>query len=735
MERRLAAILFADIVGFSRLMGEDEAGTLLAIETLTQNSLTPLISRHRGRVVKLLGDGFLVEFSSVVDALACALDWQERVGFEENDHPSTSKLRFRIGINLGDIIAKGDDIHGDGVNIAMRLETMADSGSVLVASTVFDHTAGKLEAHFEDLGQHQLKNIVEPIHVYRVSRSEIGRTQRVKSKVTRKTVLFAGIVALVLLVAGLTWYQPGLLIPMRAEEDVASAQLPDRPSIVVLPFEDLSDDKSQEYFTDGITEDLATDLAKISELFVVAPHTSFSYKGQSYQIQDVANELGVKYVLDGSVRRSGDRLRLTAQLIDSTSGSPVWADKFNGELQDVFAVQDEFVMKIVEALALQLTTGERSNIERQDTSEISAREAFQQGWELYSQFTEADSIKAVKFFEKAVELDPKYGRAYGALALVHQRNGIFRWNHDPSDPRNEVYVKYVRPNLNKAEEFDEPLTHLVQAMRHLNFRGQVTGETGGSRINQAKEATRQALEMLPNDAEAHLVMAWALLTGGSPQEALEFINTAKRLNPDHQSYYYLFEASAHYGLGDLSEAARILNDALEKQPDAIELMPFAASFNAQMGNRKRANALVERWVPGQYQELREAAAARYFPPVQWEIELDHLNERLLDGLNMAALPPEITVQSLRLDLKQQDPSEQVESIRKLGWFGPSAASAVPDLVVALGSSQNKVKREAAISLGKIGPAAQAATAELEAITEKPLVGYHAQNALRKIRGE
>ncbi len=309
MERRLAAILAADVVGYSRLMGQDEEGTLARLEGLKAEILDPLIAQHRGRVVKLMGDGFLVEFASVVDALICALDWQDAVEVRASQVPEDRALRFRIGVNLGDVMVKGDDIYGDGVNVAARLEGMAEPGSVLVSRTVFTHAKGKVPATFEDLGEQELKNIAEPVQVFRVSKGsedmEIPAVAKVTSRLRRLPVIAATVVLLIVAAGVALWQRPWEPREEPASLEAMAFPLPDKPSIAVLPFTNLSDDPSQDYFADGMTEDLITDLSKISGLFVIARNSSFSYKGQQVRVRQVAEELGVRYVLEGSVRRAG----------------------------------------------------------------------------------------------------------------------------------------------------------------------------------------------------------------------------------------------------------------------------------------------------------------------------------------------------------------------------------------------------------------------------------------------
>ncbi len=316
MERRLAAILAADVVGYTRLMGVDEAGTLRRLTDLREKVLQPLITEHHGRVVKLMGDGILVEFGSAVDSVACAMAWRDSVALHETDRDTGTVLQFRIGINLGEIIVDGDDIHGDGVNIAARLEGLAQPGGICLSDDIYRYVKGKIEAQFEDMGEQELKNVTDPVRVYHVA------------------------------VEGPAATTPGAA--------VAPLPLPDKPSIAVLPFDNMSGDPEQDYFADGMVEDIITEFSRIKWLFVIARNSSFTYKGKAVDIKQVGRELGVRYVLEGGVRKAGNRLRITGQLIDTSTGGHLWADRFDGEMADIFDLQDKVTQSVVGAIAPRL---------------------------------------------------------------------------------------------------------------------------------------------------------------------------------------------------------------------------------------------------------------------------------------------------------------------------------------------------------------------------------------------
>ena len=373
MARRLAAILAADVVGYSRLMAVDEAGTHARLKALRQDFIEPKIAEHHGRTVKLMGDGALVEFASVVDAVQCAVEIQRGVAERHVDVPDDQRIEFRIGVNLGDVIIEGDDLYGDGVNIAARLEGLAEPGGIVISGTAFDHAKNKAEAGFRYLGRQPVKNIPEPVRAYRVLLDPAAAGMIVGEEGGRpaRGRWLAAAAALLLIAAGagaIGWWRPW----EPALEPSATLQLPDKPSIAVLPFENLSDDAEEEYFADGLTDDLITDLSKISGLFIIARNSVFAYKNKTVDVPDVARELGVRYVLEGSVRRAGERVRINAQLIDGTTGGHVWAERYDRDYADIFALQDQVIEEIVGALSVQLTESEQTQVTRLPTHSLEA---------------------------------------------------------------------------------------------------------------------------------------------------------------------------------------------------------------------------------------------------------------------------------------------------------------------------------------------------------------------------
>ncbi len=422
MERRLAAILAADVVGYSRLMEADEEATVSTLSTYRE-IIEGLVASHHGRVFGSAGDSVIAEFASPVEAVRCSVDIQRELEAHNVNLAEDRRMRLRIGVNLGDVIVEGDNLLGDGVNIAARLETLADPAGISLARSVFDQVKKQLNLGYEYLGEHEVKNIAEPVQVYRVltepeaAGKVIGETKRATHS-WKRVALAAAVVVLIGVAGAVTWLRPWEPRIEPASVEHMAFPLPDRPSIAVLPFTNMSGDPEQDYFADGITDDLITDLSKISGLFVIARNSSFSYKGQQVKVRQVAEDLGVRYVLEGSVRRAGDQVRINAQLIDATTGGHLWADRYDGTLANVFALQDEVIGKIVSALAVNLAVNEEAQRAQFETDHSEAYDAFLQGWAHYQLRTPDDLAKSVPYFEEAIRVDGGYTRAHAALAAV-----------------------------------------------------------------------------------------------------------------------------------------------------------------------------------------------------------------------------------------------------------------------------------------------------------------------------
>jgi adenylate cyclase len=720
MDRRLAAILAADVVEYSRLMETDEAGTFERLRAHRKELFEPEISKHHGRVFKLMGDGLLAEFGSVVDALECAVVLQRSMVERNRDVPNDQRIDVRIGINLGDVIVEGDDRHGDGVNVAARLEGLADAGGITLAGTAYDHLKKKVDVGFEFLGEQQVKNIAEPVRVYRVllDPSAVGMTITAPQKAARswqRPATATAVLLLVIATVAVAWLRPW------QPSFEPRIPLPDKPSVAVLPFTNMSSDPGQENFADGMTDDLITDLSKISALFVIARNSTFVYKDKAVNIGKVAEDLGVRYVLEGSVQRAGNQMRVNAQLIDAVTGGHVWADRFDGKTDDIFAVQDSFVHKIVDALEVNLTKPEEVQIASARTDNIAAKEAFDEGWSLYLRFDAKSNAAAIALFQRAIELDPEYGRAYAALALANFRICDYFWKQESGGCGNEVWNK-GGDYLKVASKYPTALGYVAEAIPHIH-----NGEA-----EEALGDAGRAVGSDPNDPEAHIAMAWALTISGKPNEALDFVASAIRLNPIYPSHYVLARGIALFAAGNLEQAAQAFADGIGKNPQAFALLPPLASVLAQLGRREEASRALLTWRPEMNQLNSANFVDTFIFPFKWEPEYARVRERLYDGIRVASLPLNVTVSSLMADLNQDDPFARTIAVQRLGWFGPAAAPAVPTLIELLG---DEPLREKVIEcLGKIGPEAKAAIPALVAMQNESIIGYYATDALKEIRG-
>ncbi|MCA1443730.1 tetratricopeptide repeat protein [Ensifer sp. IC4062] len=737
MQRKLAAILAADVVGYSRLMEIDEADTVVRLGTTRENMIDPKIAAHNGRVVKLMGDGELIEFPSVVDAVRCAVEIQQALAECNEELPADKRLEFRIGVNLGDVIVEGQDIYGDGVNVAARLEELAYPGGVLISGTAYDQVERKLDYGFDFLGERQVKNIEKPVRLYRIRLGDHPRTTAawMRGKPYRSWLWLSAAAAALVLVAGSVVFWSSSRAPSveLASRERMEFPLPDRPSIAVLPFIEMSGEAEQQHFADGMTDSLITDLSKISGLFVVARNSTFAYQGKSVPVSQVAEELSVRYVLEGSVQRAGDRLRVNAQLVDVLTGGHVWADRFDGNVADVFGVQDAFVTKIVEALKVNLTGTERMEIARGRTDSLRAKEAFDEGWSLYLRFNAKDNAAAVAPLRRAIKLDPEYGRAYAALALVYFRvedydwyeeaffkDDEYSWNQRFGVPPNMV-VRQGQLQLENATRYPTALGYTAQALDLLRF----------GRAEDARREAGRAIELDPNDPEAQIAMAWALTTSGKPSEALDHVQKALRLDPNFPSHYVLARGVALFAANDLERAAEVFDQGAKKNPNATALMPPFASVLAGLGRRDEARRKLLVWRPGTNQAGLEDLARDYKFPIRWAPEHKRVRERLLDGVRAAALPVAVTVSSLTAELKRGDRDSRRIAAKRLGWFGTSAAEAVPALIVLLGDVG--LREEVVQTLRKIGPEAKAAIPPLVAMENESSIGGHVKDALKEIR--
>jgi len=518
----------ADVVGYSRLMGTNEVGTLTSLKNHRAELIDPTIAEHQGRIVKLTGDGMLVEFSSVVSAVECAAEVQREMRDRNSDVPEDRRIEFRIGVNLGDVIVDDDDIFGDGVNVASRLESVAKPGGVAVSASVRENVGNKLDLIFEDMGDQTLKNIEFPVRAYNVVLGDSARPKGVGA----------------------------------ADAEVSDA---DKPSIAVLPFNNMSGDPEQEYFSDGITEDIITDLSKISALFVVGRNTSFTYKGKSVQLQQVAAELGVKFLLEGSVRKAGQRVRVTGQLIDGGTGGHLWADRFDRDLTDIFAIQDEITQTIVDQLKIRLLPKEKRAIAQAPTVNVEAYTYYLKGRQFFHNSTKVLLILARQMFTKAVEIDPTYARAYAGIANCDSR--LDGW-YNVAKPAGEILA-----TTDKALALDPNLAEAHAA------RGVALANSG--RRVEAAAAFERALALDPNSFDANLSYARFCATDNALERAVELYIRALEIQPDDSQAPFLLQQVLR-SLGRSDEEEKYARLGLKRAEEALRLHP-ESSRPAQLG--------------------------------------------------------------------------------------------------------------------------------------------------------
>ncbi len=592
MKRRLAAILAADVVGYTALMGADEAGTLRRLTDLRREFLEPLIDEHHGRVVKLMGDGLLVEFASVVDSVACAMAWQNGVAEREAVADEERRLRFRIGINLGDVIVEGDDIYGDGVNIAARLEGLADPGGICISRPVHTQIKGKVDCDFEDMGERQLKNIPDPIRVYRLA-------DRQGQEAAKSVDHFHSSIGL-------------------------DFSIPDYPSIAVLPFTVMSADPEQEFFADGVCEDIITALSKISRLLVVARNSTFTYKGKAVDVKRVSREQGVRYVLEGSVRKASNRVRVTAQLIDATTGLHLWAERYDRELEDIFAVQDEITREIVVALDVQLREGEQHRVWSSGTKNLEAWECVRLATDDVLGGSAEKQPRATELIEQALALDPNYAIAWamrGWLYFTEADVGSGIGDHEQFEKAQAGAFRSCRRALEADPDCAE--AYGVLALTHLN-----AGEH-----DAAIEMTEKAIALAPNSPEILGGVASAVMRkSGRPDRGAECVKKAMRLSPFYRPGLLRALGNNYRLSGRLEEAVACYRESLKRESGYLAPYVNLASALGELGRVEEARAAAR-------EVLRQEPG---FSISGYAMGLSYRNrsdlERITDGLRKAGLP-------------------------------------------------------------------------------------------------
>jgi adenylate cyclase len=573
--RKLAAILQADVVGYSRLMGEDEAGTLSRLKAHQQQLVDPTIEEFHGNIIKLMGDGILVEFTSVVDAVACAVAIQQQMPERNKGIPHTQQIEFRMGVNLGDVIVEGNDIYGEGVNITARLEGLAPAGGICISGTVYDSLGNKLPVSYKFLGEQSVKNIVQPVRVYSVElasgvKQDIAQSAEAGKQKSQRLLSATMVFLFVAVIGMLIWLQPW---QQKESETTERVVIPftDKPSIAVLPFDNMSDDVTQQYFVDGMTDDLITDLTQLSSLHVISRDSVFKYRGDTENITKAAEQLGVNYILHGSVRRANGQVRINAQLVDTTTGRQLWADRYDGDIRDIFKVQDQFTGKIVSALSLKLTESEQKTLARLDTKNLDAYEMFLRGEAQFFQYSRSGNQLARKYFEDAIELDDQFSRAYAMLAWTHTFDFMNGWSTSPNE------------SLELGERFATQALKLNNSLPTAYFvRGLVHRERG--EYVKALVEAEQAIALDPNYANAHVLLATLLYYAGRPEDGLARIKQAIDLNPHHPYNYPFHLGQAYFVLHRYDEAIAAFKQGLATNPASERLHIWLAATYAQSGN-------------------------------------------------------------------------------------------------------------------------------------------------------
>jgi len=578
--RRLTAILSADVKGYSRLMGEDEEGTVRTI-TAYREVIGSVVQKYRGRVVDSPGDNILAEYASVIDAVRSAVEIQEELKTKNAELPEDRKMEFRIGVNLGDVIHEEERIYGDGVNVAARVESLAEAGGICVSGTVFEHIENKLPLGYEYLGEQSVKNISKPVRVYKVlmEPDAIGKVigeARVEPRKGQRVVV-ASVILLLMLVGGFLIWRVTLLPQKVASVEKMAFPLPEKPSLAVLPFDNLSGDPSQDYFSDGITENIITALSKISNLFVIARNSTFTYKGKPVKVQQVAEELGVRYVLEGSAQRAGERIRITAQLIDGLSGHHLWAESYDREFGDIFDLQDDIAKQIVTALEVKLTEGEAARVSRRQTNNPEAYNLFRRALEHYRRFTKVDNVQARQLWEKAVELDPGFADAWCFLGETHQQDWYFGWSENRAQS-----LEQATELAQKAITLDDssPCPYELLEIIHLWKRD----------YDKAISYGEKAVALEPNHADATVRLARTLTYAGRPDEAIGLVKKAMRLSPYYPDWYLGPLGVAYRLTGNYSEAIAAFEKRRERNPDSMIVHLGLALVYAEVGREEEARA-------------------------------------------------------------------------------------------------------------------------------------------------
>jgi len=581
--RRLAAILSADVEGYSRLMRDDEEATIRTLTTFRE-AMTNLIQHYRGRVVDSPGDNLLAEFGSVVDAVSCSVEVQRELAERNAELPENRRMPFRIGVNLGDVIEEGERIYGDGINIAARMEGLAEGGGICISGTVYDAIEKKIGLEHEYLGEQEIKNIDKPVRTYRIlsypgaAAHRVIKAKRAIRKAWRNTMI--AIAAVLVLAAGAwaVWYFHFRPPPAEVVTEAEMAfPLPDKPSIAVLPFANISGDPKEDYLSDGITEQIITALSKTPKMLVIARNSVFTYKGKPVKIQQVGKELGVQYVLEGSVQKEGDRLRITAQLIDAKTGNHLWSERYDRDLKDLFAIQDEITMRVIEGLRVKLTEGEQGRIYSWGTDNLEAYLKVQKGLDLVLSWSKHDNALGRQMYEEAIALDPGYSNAYALLAFTHEHDVFMGWSKTPKKSLNMMLE-----NAQKAVSLDESnsIAHAVLASAYRCM----------GMPDKALAEGKKAIALAPNWADTSVMHSFTLLVLGRYEEALATINKAIHLNPITPCWYLFGLGMAYQLIGQYEEAIAAHKKGLLLNPNFLPNHLALAVNYSLTGQEEQAHA-------------------------------------------------------------------------------------------------------------------------------------------------
>ena len=583
-KRKLTAILSADVKGYSRLMGEDDEATVRTI-TAYRKVISEIVQKHRGRVVDSPGDNILAEFASVIDAVGSAVEIQEELKTRNAELPEDRKMEFRIGVNLGDVIHEEERIYGDGVNVAARVESLADPGGICVSGTVFDQIESKLPLGYEYLGEQSVKNISKPVRIYKalLDPEAVGKVIGEKKAEPRRglRIALAVVTVLLLIVGGLLIWRTAFPPVQVASVEKMAFPLPDKPSIAVLPFTNMSDDPKQQYFSDGLTDQIISGLSKVPNLFVIARHSTFTYKGKPVKVQRVAEDLGVKYVLEGSVQRTADRIRITVQLIDAIKGHHLWSERYDRDLQDIFAIQDDITMEIMKAMRVKLTRGEQARLwGKHETTNLAAYEKYLEGRAYLLRFTEEDNAQGRQLLEEAIALDTGFAGAYAFLGWSHFFEARFGWSKSRAES-----AKMAFESAQKALEMDDTLDYartLLSAVYLVKRQ-----------YEKAVAEAERAIALNPNGALVYNTLAGVLGCSGRWEESIIYGKKSIRHDPFPPLTSFHWLGRAYFMTGQYNEAILTFKKLLDVNPNYLPAHAFLAASYSSLGREAEATAAVK----------------------------------------------------------------------------------------------------------------------------------------------